>query len=324
MAGRGSLYSSFVIRHSSLETMRTLLFVAALLASASPALSQGSQSILITPAQLNAELRDPRLVILHVSPQEDYKAGHIAGARFVDMGHLAADQATTVLALELPDENDLRQRLERLGISDNSRIVVAYGAGYISPSTRVTWTLQTAGLGAQTRFLDGGTAAWKRAGLPLTTEEPATATSGRLTLPADRSIVVDHRWIQARAKSPGVRLIDARAPVFFEGAGMEGRGGRAEAGHIAGARNLPFNTLWGDSGRFLPVEELRKRFAAAGVQPGDTVAAYCHVGMQATVVMFAARLAGHPIRLYDGSMNDWETRKLPRENPTAPKPTERK
>jgi thiosulfate/3-mercaptopyruvate sulfurtransferase len=54
------------------------------------------------------------------------------------------------------------------------------------------------------------------------------------------------------------------------------------------------------------------------------VAAYCHVGQQATVVLFTARLLGHPIRLYDGSMNDWETRKLPLENATAPKPPERK
>lgn len=301
--------------------MRTLALAFSL--AASPLLAQGGQSILITPAQLNAELRDPRLVILHVSPPDDYKAGHIPGARFVDLQQMAAEPASTPLALELPDEQSLRSSLEKLGISDNSKIVVAYGAGWISPTTRVIWTLQSAGLGAQTRYLDGGTPAWRRAGLALTTADPPPATPGRLTLPGDRSIIVDHRWMQARARSPGVRLIDARAPMFFEGPAREENGRRIEPGHLAGARNLPFNTIWGDSGIFHPVEELRKRFAAAGVQPGDTVAAYCHVGQQATVVLFAARILGHSIRLYDGSMNDWETRKLPLENSTVPKPPER-
>ena len=295
----------------------------ALVATASRLPAQGS-SILLTPAQLNAELRDPRLVILYVGPREDYTAGNIAGARFVGMQDVAADRATTPLSLELPDEADLRQRLERLGISDNSRIVATFGADWVSPSTRIVWTLQTAGLGANTRFLDGGTRAWKRAGLPLTTAEPPAATPGRITAVADRSIVVDFRWVQAQARSPKVRLIDARSPVFFEGPGMEDRGRKIEAGHIAGAKNLPFNSLNDDSLQFLPLAELRKKFADAGVQPGDTVAAYCHVGQQATVVLLGARLLGHPIRLYDGSMNDWETRKLPLENPTAPKPPERK
>ena len=105
---------------------------------------------------------------------------------------------------------------------------------------------------------------------------------------------------------------------------MEGRGGHVDAGHIPGAKNLPFNTFADDSGKFLPLEQLRQRFASAGVQPGDTVVAYCHVGQQATVVLFSARLLGHPIRLYDGSMAEWERLKLPLENATAPKPPESK
>ena len=47
-------------------------------------------------------------------------------------------------------------------------------------------------------------------------------------------------------------------------------------------------------------------------------------GMALGLVLLGARLLGHPVRLYDGSMNDWETRKLPLENPTAPKPPERR
>ena len=272
-------------------------------------------SLLISPAQLSKDLRDPSLVLLQVGPPEDYQAGHIAGARLVALKDLAAPQAPGALILELPDEADLRGRLERLGISDNSRIVVVPGADWGSPATRVVWTLQVAGLGARTQVLEGGSGGWVRAGLPVTTVVPPEPTPGRLTRPQDRSLVVDHAWIQAHLGSKSFHLIDARGPVFFEGPGMNERGMRHDAGHIPGARNLPFNTLFNDSLQFPSRDELQKKFAAAGVQPGDTVVAYCHVGQQATMVIFAARLLGYPAKLYDGSFNDWETRHLPIENP---------
>lgn len=298
---------------------RILAVASFLVAAAQPALAQSAQSLLITPAELSAHLGDPALVILHVGAKPDYDAGHIAGARFVQMQDLAAPRAEGALSLELPDDATLRRKLEGFGIGDRSLVVVTFGQDWVSPSTRIVWTLQAAGLGDRTRLLDGGTQAWRRAGLPLTTEVPPPARPARLTIPANRSIVVDHRWVQARSNARGVRLIDARVPMFYEGPGMtSSRGNRQDAGHIAGARNLPFNTLSDDSLRFLPAPELRRLFAAAGVQPGDTVAAYCHVGQQATAVLFAARLLGHPVRLYDGSMNEWENLKLPIVNPSKP------
>ena len=47
---------------------------------------------------------------------------------------------------------------------------------------------------------------------------------------------------------------------------------------------------------------------------------YCHIGQQATLVWFAARLLGYDAKLYDGSIQDWSMRALPIVNPTAPKP----
>jgi thiosulfate/3-mercaptopyruvate sulfurtransferase len=303
--------------------MRTLLQRAAVtmalaaVAGPNPLLAQSGASLLVTPQQLARELKDPNLVLLHVGPKDDYNAGHIEGARFVEMQDLAAARSQGGPSLELPSEADLRARIERLGIGDKSRIVVVPGADWGSPATRIVWTLQTAGLGNQTRLLDGGSGAWKRAGLPVTKATPPAATPGRLTLPADRSIVVDHEWVQANLKSPGIRIIDGRAPVFYEGVGMPEH--NHKAGHLPGATNVPFTSLMDDSLQVYPISELRKLFAEAGVQPGDTVVGYCHIGQQATVVLFAARLLGHPIKLYDGSYTDWEARKLPVENlhPTA-------
>ncbi len=38
---------------------------------------------------------------------------------------------------------------------------------------------------------------------------------------------------------------------------------------------------------------------------------YCHIGQQATAVVFAARQAGIDAILYDGSFQDWSIRDLP-------------
>jgi thiosulfate/3-mercaptopyruvate sulfurtransferase len=297
---------------SRLTALAVAAMASHLVLHAAPA---SAQQLLVTPAQLARELRDPDLVLLHVGPKDDYESGHIAGARLVTMPQLAAPRAEGAPVLELPDEATLRRTLEGLGIGDRSRVVVIPGADWASPSTRIVWTLQVAGLGDRTRLLDGGNEAWRRAGLPLTRELPPPASPGRLTVAQDRSLVVDHAWVQANARAPRIRLIDARSPMFFEGPGMKMANGEShDAGHIPGARNIPFNTLANDSLQFLSREALQRIFSEAGVQPGDTVVGYCHIGQQATMMLFAARLLGHPIRLYDGSFTDWEGRGLPKEN----------
>jgi thiosulfate/3-mercaptopyruvate sulfurtransferase len=108
------------------------------------------------------------------------------------------------------------------------------------------------------------------------------------------------------------KVIDARAAEFYAGAAR----GEMLAGHIPGAISLPFTSFNDSTMRMLPAAQIEAKFHAAGVQPGDTVIAYCHVGQQATVVLLAARLTGHPVRLYDGSFQDWSMRNLPTEGGT--------
>ena len=74
------------------------------------------------------------------------------------------------------------------------------------------------------------------------------------------------------------------------------------AGHISGAASVPWNLLYDEaSGSLLPIEERRAIMRAAGVQEGDTVVAYCHIGQFATFVLLNARTLGHTVMLYDGS-----------------------
>lgn len=287
-----------------------------------PTVVRADESLVVSVAELATRLADPDLVLLHVGDRAEYEQAHIPGARYVALSDLSvSDRSATGLVLELPPPDQLRQRLAALGITDRSRIVVYYGRDWISPATRVVFTLDHAGLGDRTALLDGGQPAWTRAGHPVTSEIPP-AREGDLSPSRVRSLVVDAEFVRTHLQTPGYVLVDARATAFYEGTQTGGSKERPHrTGHIPFARNVPFTEIADEQLMLRPVEQLRALFTKAGVKPGDTVVAYCHIGQQASAVVFAARRLGHPVRLYDGSFEDWSRRaEFPVEAPAATAP----
>jgi thiosulfate/3-mercaptopyruvate sulfurtransferase len=190
-----------------------------------------------------------------------------------------------------------------LGISDDSRIVVYFGVnGGLPSATRVIFTLDYIGLGDGTSLLNGGLREWKRAGKSVTAAVPAV-TVGKLTRPI-KNVVADFDFVKSLPRRSGYKLIDARAPVFFNGIEES----HDVNGHIPGAVNIPFSSI-ADANLMISTERVAELFRNAGVRPGDTVVAYCHIGQQATAVVFGARLLGYSAVLYDGSIHDWAMNK---------------
>jgi thiosulfate/3-mercaptopyruvate sulfurtransferase len=251
---------------------------------------------------LSQHLDDRGLVVLHVGNAAEYQAQHIAGARLISEDDVAKphDMAKGDLMLELPAAADLRATLAARGISDDSRIVVYAGRNTpVQSATRIILTLDYLGLGDRTSLLNGGLAAWLRDGKPVTAEAPQVAP-GTLSPRATKPVVVDAEFVKSLASRPNHKLVDARAPAFFTGVAAS----MGKSGHIPGAINIPFTDVT-DTEQQIDRARLADLFARAGVRPGDTVVAYCHIGQQATAVIFAARLLGHPVVLYDGAFQDW-------------------
>ncbi len=276
-------------------------------------------SLFVGVEWLAQHLRDPNLVLLHVGDPAAYPAAHIPGARLVNLADISVgDRTGRGLALEMPSADTLRARLAALGIGDDSRIVLYYGKDWVSPTTRVHLTLAYAGLDARASILDGGMDAWTAAGHSTTAEIPAPAV-GTLSALRVRNFVVAAAYVQSMIGRPGVSIVDARDTAFYIGS-RSGGGPSAphRAGHIAGARSVPFSTLTDASLRLKSPAELAAAFAAAGVGPRDVIIGYCHIGQQATAMLTAARVLGHPILLYDGSFQDWSARaELPVETGAA-------
>ena len=266
--------------------------------------AQDPPALLVEAEWLSQHLNDAGLVVLHVGDQAEYKAGHIPGARFITEEDVAAPHDHNNpkdLMLQLPPVEALRAKVASFGISDGSRIVVYFGKnGGVPSATRIVFTLDYLGLGERTSLLNGGLGAWQRAGKAVTTVVPPSGT-GKLSARPPKNLVVDADFVKSVRQRPNQTLVDARAAVFYTGIQPTMNN---LSGHIPGAVNIPFTEVTDNELR-IDRTRVEALFRKAGVKPGDTVVAYCHIGQQATAVIFAARLIGHPVVLYDGAFQDW-------------------
>jgi thiosulfate/3-mercaptopyruvate sulfurtransferase len=263
--------------------------------------------MLISTADLARQLTDPAVVVLHVSDREaSFSEGHIPGARFVRYGDIAV-AGERDLGSELPPAEHLRRVFEAVGVTDGGRVIV-YGSSTVM-AARAFFTLDVAGH-PRVAILDGGLAAWKAENRPLETGPGAPAARGSFTPRMNAARLADAQFIQQQLGAGAIALLDIRPDPEYLGTDG-GMGGMHTPGHIAGARQLPWNSFVGPDGRFLPRAQLEAKLTAAGVTAGKPVVAYCMVGMRASVAYFVARYLGYDARLYDGSIVDWSQRKLP-------------
>jgi thiosulfate/3-mercaptopyruvate sulfurtransferase len=256
---------------------------------------------LVSTDWLAEHLNDPNVVVLHLATiRRDYTTGHIPGARFLWFNDVAP--STPDFNTELPSVARLDSLFESLGISDNSRVIV-YGQTITPIVARVFMTLDYLGAGDRAAVLDGGLAAWKAEGRPVSTETPKVAR-GKFTPHVQSDAVVNAEFVKANIDKPGIRILDARTPNFYSGEG----GGGPRPGHVQSAQNIPVTTLTDSAGKMKDRSAISGLFAAAGVQPNDRVVTYCHVGQQASLLFLAAKYVGLKPSLYDGSFEDWSSR----------------
>lgn len=236
--------------------------------------------------------------------RQEYAAGHLPGAVFVD---LDADLAAAPGAggrHPLPEPGDLQRVLRAAGVR-GGHPVVAYDADNGSIAARAWWLLRWAGHD-QVAVLDGGYAAWSAEGRPTSTDDPHPEL-GDLEVRPGGMPVLDAAAAAALAGS-GV-LLDARAPERYRG---DTEPIDPRAGHIPGARNAPFAAHTGPDGRWRSPADLAAHFAGIGVAAGRPVGAYCGSGVTASSVVLALEAAGvtapeRPAALYAGSWSHWCT-----------------
>ncbi len=269
-----------------------------------------SGSPLITPADLASSLGDH--VILDIRSAVDgggraaFEVGHVPGAVHTDYVTGGWRVARDGGAGMLPDARQLGALLGGLGIQPDNRVVVApagVSAGDFAAASRVYWTLKAAGHRA-VAMLDGGTAAWVMAGLPVEsgpgrTPEPAPAYPVVLD-PSIRATVAE---VERSVAEGSATLLDTRNASSFVGdekSPLAARAGRIPGAlHQEGARGFDPG-----SNRLKPRAELEQLF---GHLPDGDAIAFCNSGQQAATNWFVLSevLGRDKVRLYDGSMSEW-------------------
>lgn len=233
-------------------------------------------------------------------PLREYEACHIPGAVFMDLADIV-DSASPV-PNTLPSAEKFASRMQALGLGDGSRVVL-YDDSPVKTATRA-WFMLTM-FGAQNvALLDGGIAKWKAEGRKCA-QGLEKLRHRHFTVWSDDSHVRTKADVLANLASNAEQVIDARGAPRFTGSVPEANPALA-SGHIPGARNLPYATLFAPDGTWKSPEAIKALFEAAGIDLARPLISSCGSGMTANVLIFAAHLIGkHDVSLYDGSWSEW-------------------
>jgi len=246
------------------------------------------RSFIVSMEWLNAHLNDRDVVVIDADGEDNaFRHAHIPGAGL--LGHMDTIRDGH-RAMPLAK---LAQLFGSAGARGDARIVL-YGADPMS----VGWMFglfASLGHAEHVSILDGNLDAWRAAKYPVATGAPAVAAGSLSVKTPSSPVVVDAAWVRQHLQDPSIALADVRSPEEWK------------RGMIPGAVKLRWEDFYSNPqhGRLKTPDEIRQVFERAGLG-GRTVVPYCAIGMRASLAYFAARAAGLPVLLYQGSMRDWE------------------
>lgn len=269
-------------------------------------------AILVSTEWLAQHLDDPQVRIVDCRyyfdgriGREEYERGHLPGAVYLDWSTELSTKERP-LAFKVAPAEQVKRVMESIGVGDDT-LLVGYddeGGHFVA---RVWLVLSVYGRGHQVRILEGGITKWLAEGRPLSTApaEPrqATFTPG----PPNTGLLVTAEEVQRARHDPQAVIIDVRRRSEFTGEEVRARRG----GRIPGARHVFWqdNLDWNGDRAFIPTEQIRARYEAAGITPEQRVITYCQGAVRAAHSAIALKMAGYPnVQVYDGSWEEWGSR----------------
>ena len=268
-------------------------------------MAEYTNDVLVEPEWLEQHLNDDSIRIVEVDENPAlYREAHIPGAIGFDW------------KLDLQDEvkrdflgpEDFGKLFGSRGISDAHQIIL-YGDRNNWFAAYTYWYLKYYGHD-NVKLLNGPREHWIAQGRPTSTDEPNlgsttfTAKPGNDAIRAKRDEVLD-------ALGNAHVLVDVRSPQEYSGeliamAGYENEGAQ-RAGHIPGAKSIPWAQAVTEDGTFKSADELRELYGGRDVLSGDPIIAYCRIGERSAHTWFVLHeLLGQPdVKNYDGSWTEW-------------------
>jgi thiosulfate/3-mercaptopyruvate sulfurtransferase len=261
---------------------------------------------LVTTDWVMQNNRNPAVRIAEVSVEPGvFDRGHVPGAMNIRWHSDLVDPVRR----DLVSQEGFEALMSRLGIAPDTTVVL-YGDHNNWFAAWGVWVFNYYGHD-NVKLMDGGRAKWEKERRPLSTN-PATPRRTTYRVSTVRK--------ELRARLPDVletvegnrqaTLLDIRSPDEYSGRIIAPPGIQElsiRAGHIPGAVNVPWgHAVNAEDGTFLSREELKRVYAAVGVDGTKPVIAYCRIGERSSHTWFALKhLLGYEVQNYDGSWTEY-------------------
>ncbi len=258
-------------------------------------------AVLITSEELSEDLDSYKVIFLGTENQ--YQEGHIPGALYINPLEDLSDPDGAVQHL-LMDIDDFEALMSRLGISEDDSLVLYDDQPDRKYAARFFWILDYYGHG-NAAVLDGGLSMWRKSGGGLSTATAEPHKTNYTSPGMKPELIASTEYVSKNLDNPLVRLVDATTFEEFE-----------NEGHIPGAVLIePEDTLNPD-GTIKKTDELLSLYTSKGMTKDKEIITYCHTGYRGSVIWFELKhLLNYPyVRLYDGSLEEWNLRGMPLES----------
>jgi len=264
-------------------------------------------SPIIRPEELTWLNQDDEIVIIDASAgsKARYDEQHLAGALFADVNHDLANIADFAAGGRhpLPTFEQFSIVLQNLGITKDSHVIVYDDKNGGNAAARLWWMLKAIGH-EKVQVIDGGFQAAVQAGFPTTNKVETPKSVAPYQVESWYLPLSNLSEVETVAKTEDHMVIDVRDANRFAGLTEPID---TIAGHIPGARNIPYTENLDPDGRFLSPAILKEKYESAlgNIQP-ENVIVHCGSGITACHTLLAMDYAGLPIaKLYVGSWSEW-------------------
>ena len=286
-------------------TLKSRIALAFALGVALTAPAQAQNSPLVTGEWLEKNLNDPKVRVVEVSVEPGlFERGHIPNAQNIVwhtdlVDPVRRDIATPEKFQELARKLGLEKDTTLVLYGDNNNWFAAWGA----------WVFKSYGF-ENVKLLDGGRKKWEADKRPYDTRVAAVAPS-KVTLSQPnaklRARLADVNEVVG--KKANATIVDIRSPDEFSGKIFAPAGSQelsVRAGHVPGAVNVPWVRAVNEDGTIKSADELKKLYAAAGIDGSKPIIVYCRIGERSSHTWFVlSQILGYDVRNYDGSWTEY-------------------
>ena len=270
----------------------------------------------IINAEELANLNDQNIVIVDAgsggAAYDNYLTEHLDNALYVDLNNDLAripKDAKNGGRHPLPTLEKFAEVLQRLGIDQNSHVIVYDDKNASIAGARFWWMLRSAGIN-KVQVLNGGLQMAKEKGLLVNSKKVEPKSVEKISLKEWILPRADLDFIEKNSENSEFVVIDVREKDRYDG--------KTEpidevAGHIPGAINIPFKENLNEDGTFKNPEMLYDLYAPVFKDiPFTQIAIHCGSGVTACHTLLALDYAGFKIpNLYVGSWSEWSRNDRP-------------